>query len=152
MARGPAPRQQRRAGRRRRGTGDALSAIGRLLRLLAARACHLDQPPTDHPGDLDPRDRLLGAVERTKQRLLNPFTALVIGRRYRLEAHDPLREFARCQRLSGLAQLVVDQPQALARTEPGVACPRLLGADVVRSDIWIEQPHGAAAPVFWTVG
>ena len=67
---------------------------------------------------------------------------MVIGWRYGLEAHDPLREFARRHRLGGLAQLIVDQPQALTLTKPGVACPRLLGTDVVRPDIWIKQPHG----------
>ena len=39
-------------------------------------------------------------------------------------------------------RFVVDQPQALARTEPGVTCPRLLGVEVIRPDIGIEQPHG----------
>jgi hypothetical protein len=41
--------------------------IGRLLRVLATRASRLDQPPTDHPGRLDPRDRLLRPVERSQQ-------------------------------------------------------------------------------------
>ena len=43
---------------------------------------------------------------------------------------------------SGLAQRVVDQPQALTGTEPNVAGPRLLGTNVIRPDLWIEQPHG----------
>ncbi len=38
LARGPAPRQQRRAGVRRRRAGDAMQAIGRFLRLLATRS------------------------------------------------------------------------------------------------------------------
>jgi hypothetical protein len=112
-----------------------------LLRLLATRAGRLDQLPTDHPGSLNPRDRLLGPIERSKQRLLNPFTAVAIGQWYSLEAHDPLRELARRQRLGGLVQLIVDQPQALALTKPGVTLSRLLGTAVLWPDIWIEQPH-----------
>src|ERR1700722_16629208 len=142
MARGPASRQQRRAGLRRGRLGDALSAVGGLLRILATRAGRLDQPPTDHPRDPDPRDCLLGSAERTEQRLLNPFTSVVVGRRYGLDPHDPLRELARRHRLGGLAQFVVDQPQALTRTEPGVACSRLFRTDVLRPEVWIEQPHG----------
>ena len=109
---------------------------------MATRPGCLDQPPTDHPGDLDPRDRLLGSVERTEQRLLDPFAAIVIGRRDGFDLHDAFGELTRRHWLSGLAQLVVDQPQALAWTEPGIACPRLLGADVVWPDIRIKQPHG----------
>ena len=37
------------------------------MRLLATRAGRLDQPPTDHPRNLDPRDRLLRPVEGSKQ-------------------------------------------------------------------------------------
>ncbi len=34
------------------------------------------------------------------------------------------------------------QPQALAGTEPGIACSQPLRADVFRPDLRIEQPHG----------
>ena len=100
------------------------------------------QPPTDHACDLDPRDRLLRPVERGKQRFLYPLAAIVISRRYGFEAHDPLSELARRHRLGCFAQFIVDQPQALTLTKPGVACSRLLGTDVVRPDLWIEQPYG----------
>jgi hypothetical protein len=45
-------------------------------------------------------------------------------------------------RLGRPAQLKVDQPQAPAWRKPGIACPRLLQTDVIRPDIWIEQPSG----------
>src|SRR3954469_5041856 len=41
LARGPAPRQQRRAGLWRRGVGDAVPPVGGFLRLLATRAGRL---------------------------------------------------------------------------------------------------------------
>ena len=56
-----------------------MQTVGGFLRLLATRAGRLNQLPTDHPCDFDPRDRLLRAVERSKQRLLNPFAALIIA-------------------------------------------------------------------------
>ena len=60
LARGPPPRQQRRAGARRCPSGDAMQAIGRFLRLLAARSRRLAQPPLDHTRRLDALDRLCG--------------------------------------------------------------------------------------------
>jgi hypothetical protein len=47
----------------------------------------------------------------------------------------------RRHRVSRLAQLVVDQLQAFARTEPDTACPLLPGTDAIRLDVWIKQPH-----------
>ena len=80
----------------------------------------LDQPPTDHAPDLDPRDRLLRPVERSEQRLLNQFTAAVVRHGYGFDAHEPLRELACRHRLGGLAQFVIDQPQALTGSEPNI--------------------------------
>ncbi len=119
-----------------------MRAVGRFLWLLATRAGRLNQPPTDHARGLDPRDRLLGSIERSKQRFLDPFAAIVTSRRDGLDLHDPFGELARRHRLGSLAQLIVDQPQALTLTKPGVALSRLLGTDVLRPDIWIEKPHG----------
>jgi transposase-like protein len=87
-------------------------------------------------------DRIDRRLERAEQCFLNQFTLVIIGRRYRLDAHDPLGELARRHRLGGLAQLIVDQSQAFAMPEPNVACPPLPGADLLRPDVWIEQPHG----------
>src|SRR5208282_2665474 len=92
----------------RRRAGDAVQAVGRFLRLLATRACRLGQPPTDDPRGLDARDRLLGPVERTENRLLNQLTLAVIGDRHGLDAHDPLGKLTRRHRLDRIAQLVVD--------------------------------------------
>src|SRR5271165_6768851 len=99
------------------------------------------QSPTDDPRGLDPRDRLLGPVERTEDRLLNQLPLAVIGHRHGLDAHDPLGELTRRHRLDRIAQLVVDQPKALTGTEPCTACPLLPGSDSVRPDVRIEQPH-----------
>src|SRR4051794_9351677 len=102
----------------------------------------LDQPPADHAGGLDARDRRLRPVERAEQRSLKEVPAAIIHRRHGLAAHDPLGKLACRRRWGGFAQLVVDQPQALAGVEPGIARPRPLGTDVVRPDLRIEQPHG----------
>ena len=42
-----------------------------------------------------------------------------------------------------LAQHVVDQPQAFAKAEPDAAWPMLPGANFLRREVWIEQPHGS---------
>ena len=49
--------------------------------------------------------------------------------------------FACCDRLGGVAQLVVDQPKALAGSEPNTSYPRLLGTDLLRLDVRVEQAH-----------
>jgi hypothetical protein len=95
--------------------------------LLATRAGRLNQAPTDDPGGLDPFDRLFRPIERAEQRFLNQFALAIVGRRYRLDAHDPLREFARRHRLGGSAQLVVDQSQAFPLPEPNVRARIRLG-------------------------
>jgi hypothetical protein len=40
-----------------------------------------------------------------------------------------------------VAQLVIDQPKALTLTEPGTSFPLLLGTDLFRLTVRIEQPH-----------
>ena len=49
---------------------------------------------------------------------------------------------SRGHRLGGFTQLIVDQSEAFPLPEPNVARPDLPRADVFRSDIRIEQPHG----------
>jgi hypothetical protein len=95
LAGGPAPRQLRRAGVRRCRVGDAVQPIGRLLWLLATDSARLDQPPTDDASGFHPRDRLLRPVQQAENRFLGQLAAVIIGRRYRLGAHDPLGEFVR---------------------------------------------------------
>jgi hypothetical protein len=65
----------------------------------------------------------------------------IVSHRHGFDAHDPFSKLTRRHRLDRVAQLVVEQPQALARTEPGTARPLLLGADTVRPDVRIKQPH-----------
>jgi hypothetical protein len=66
---------------------------------------------------------------------------VIIGRRYRLGAHDPLGEFARRHRTGRIAQLVIDQPKAFTLTEPGIACSLTFGTDLQRPDVRIKQLH-----------
>ena len=73
---------------------------------------------------------------------MNQFTAVVVSHGYGFDAHEPLGEIACRHRLCGLAQLVIDQPQALTGSEPNIAYPRPLGTDVLRLDGGIEQPQG----------
>jgi hypothetical protein len=90
------------------GFGDAVQPVDRLLRLLATRPGRLDQPPTDDAPGFHPRDRLLRPVQRAENRFLDQLTAVIIGRRYCLGAHDPLGEFARRHWTGRIAQLVID--------------------------------------------
>src|SRR5690242_3524052 len=71
LARGPPPRQQRRADARRRPPGDAMQAIGRFLRLLAACTRRLAQSPSHHTRRLGALDRLFRPLERTENGLLD---------------------------------------------------------------------------------
>jgi hypothetical protein len=116
-----AMQQQRRSGLRHRRPGDAMPTVGGFLRLLATRPSHLDQPPCDNAVDVAARHRLLRSVERGEQRPLHQIAGAGLGGGYRLDLHDPFAKLARRDRLSGLAQSVIDQPQAFTMAKPGVA-------------------------------
>ena len=95
MARGLATAQQRRAGPWHCRVGDAVQAVGRLPRLLAARSRRRDQPPNHNARGPDAPNRPLRPVERTEQRHLDEIAAAVISHRYAFDEHDPLGEIPR---------------------------------------------------------
>ncbi len=93
---------------------------GGFLRLLATRPGRLDQPPCDNAGDVAARDRILRSVKRGEQRPLHEIAGTALGGAYGFDLHDPFAHGARRHRLLGLAQSVIDQPQALpARPDRG---------------------------------
>ena len=115
--------------------------IGGFLRLLATRPGRLDQPPGDDAPDVSARDRILRPVERGQQRSLHQIAGAGLGGGDGFDLHDPFGKFARCDRLSGFAQGVVDQPQAFAAAKPGVAHVAPPRPDLGQPDCGIEQPQ-----------
>jgi len=51
----------------------------------------------------------------------------IVIHRHGFDTHDPLSKLTRRHWLGRVAQFVVDQPQALAGTEPNTMCPLLPG-------------------------
>jgi hypothetical protein len=101
----------------------------------------LVQLPTDDASGFAARDRLLRPVGRAQNGFLDQFAAAIVTHGHGLRAHDRLGKLSRRHRLRCVAQLVIDQPQAFTRTEPGPVSSLLLGANLLRADIGIEQPH-----------
>ncbi len=142
LARGPAPRRQRRANAWRRRLGDAEPALGRLLRLLATRSRRLTHPPADHAIHVGAPDRAFRPGQRGQDGLLDQRAGAAVAGRRAPRRGDALGQLPRRQRLRGVAQHVVDQPAAFAGAEPRHPFPLRGRIGVPRQQVWIEQPHG----------
>jgi hypothetical protein len=109
------------------------------MRLLAARQARLIQAPGNDARSLDARDRLLRAVERTQDGLLDQLAAAIVIHRHGLDAHEPNGKLSCRHGLRRVAQLVIDEPQAFTGTEPGAACSLMPRTDLLRPDIRISS-------------
>jgi transposase-like protein len=118
LARGPAPRQQRRTDARRRRTGDGVPALGRLLRILATRSSCLTHPPADHAIHLEALDRALRPAERGEDGLLDQRLGPVISHRDALRGYDAPGNVTGRQWLRRIAQHVVDRPKTFTGPKP----------------------------------
>src|SRR4051794_5251280 len=79
-------------------------------------------------------------MERRQGGLLEQCALTLVGERDAFQLSHPFDDLPRRHWLRRIAQHVVDQPQAFARPEPGIAHPALARTDLLRPDLRVEQP------------